>query len=101
MFGSDAWTAAPSAPITGNYAAEGPSLLERNGELYTYFDKYGDGAYGALQANATDTLDEPDAWQDISDSVFFPGVRHGTPIAVPWTCSNTSLKRPAIEAHLQ
>jgi len=84
LFGSDAWTAAPSAPITGNYAAEGPSFLERNGELYVYFDKYGDGAYGAVQAESDSMLDQPSAWRDISGSVFFPGVRHGTPIEVPW-----------------
>lgn len=84
LFGPDAWTADPSAPLSGNYAAEGPSLLERSGELYTYFDKYGEGAYGALRATTTSNLDQPSAWQDISSSVFFPGVRHGTPIEVPW-----------------
>lgn len=83
-FGPQAWTADPSAPITGNYAAEGPSLLERGGELYIYFDKYGEGKYGALQASSSASLDTPSAWQDISSAVFFPGVRHGTPIEVPW-----------------
>lgn len=84
LFGSGAWTAAPSAPLTGNYAAEGPSFLERDGALFVYFDKYGEGAYGALQAREDGDLDDPAAWQDISPSVFFPGVRHGTPIEVPW-----------------
>jgi hypothetical protein len=84
LFGPDAWTATPSAPLTGNYAAEGPSLLERGGELFLYFDKYGEGAYGALRARGLENLDSPSAWQDISASVFFPGVRHGTPIEVPW-----------------
>jgi hypothetical protein len=84
LLGPNAWTSLPSAPLTGNYAAEGPSLLERNGELYTYFDKYGEGAYGALRATALDNLEQPSSWQDISSSVFFPGVRHGTPIQVPW-----------------
>ncbi len=46
---SGAWTVAHSAPPHRSDAAEGPSLLERNGELYTYFDKYGDGAYGACR----------------------------------------------------
>jgi len=84
LFGAGAWTSSPSAPLTGNYAAEGPSLLQRDGELFTYFDKYGEGAYGALRATADTNLDQPASWQDISDSVFFPGVRHGTPIEVPW-----------------
>ena len=83
LFGEGAWTAAPSTPITGSYAAEGPSFLERDGTLFVYFDKYGEGAYGALQARDGD-LDSPSQWEDISSSVFFPGVRHGTPIEVPW-----------------
>lgn len=83
-FGDTAWTATPSAALTGSYAAEGPSLLERNGELFLYFDKYGEGAYGALRSSGEGELDTPSAWQDISSSVFFPGVRHGTPIEVPW-----------------
>jgi GH43 family beta-xylosidase len=84
LFGDGAWTSAPSAPITGNYAAEGPSFLERDGTLYVYFDKYGEGAYGALRASEGADLTAPSAWTDISSSVFFPGVRHGTPIEVPW-----------------
>ena len=84
LHGPEAWDGAPSAPLTGNYAAEGPSLLERDGALYLYFDKYGEGAYGALRANATTSLLQPAAWDDISASVYFPGVRHGTPIEVDW-----------------
>jgi len=84
LFGPDAWSADPSAPLTGNYAAEGPSFLERDGSLFIYFDKYGEGAYGALEASTTEALDTPAAWSDISSTVFFPGVRHGTPIEVPW-----------------
>lgn len=84
LFGPDAWTGSPSAALTGNYAAEGPSFLERDGELFVYFDKYGEGAYGALQATSSAQLTQPASWHDISASVFFPGVRHGTPIEVPW-----------------
>jgi len=84
LFGASAWTVDPSLPLTGNYAAEGPSFLEREGNLFIYFDKYGEGAYGALEATTTQSLDSPASWTDISDSVFFPGVRHGTPIEVPW-----------------
>lgn len=84
LYGPGAWESEPSAPLTGEYAAEGPALLERDGELYLYFDKYAEGAYGALRATAAARLDEPGSWQDVSDSVFFPGVRHGTPIEVTW-----------------
>lgn len=83
LFGATAWQSAPSSPITGNYGAEGPSFLEREGDLFVYFDKYGEGAYGALRATAGTELDSPSAWQDISNSIFFPGVRHGTPLEVP------------------
>jgi hypothetical protein len=84
LFGDGAWSDAPSAPLTGNYGAEGPSLLERDGQLFVYFDKYDEGAYGALRADESSALMDPKSWTDISSSVFFPGVRHGTPIEVPW-----------------
>ena len=84
LFGPNAWTTNPSAALTGNYGAEGPSFLERDGQLFVYFDKYGEGAYGALQATTSANLTLPSSWQDISATVFFPGVRHGTPIEVPW-----------------
>src|SRR5690606_32342336 len=84
LFGELAWTDAPSAPLTGNYAAEGPSILQRDGQLFVYFDKYGEGSYGALRATDA-ALDTPAGWQDVSEEVFFPGVRHGTPIEVPWS----------------
>ncbi len=84
LFGEGAWTADPSAPLTGSYAAEGPSFLQRDGQLFVYFDKYGEGAYGALRATSESDLEAPVSWQDISSQVFFPGVRHGTPIEVPW-----------------
>jgi hypothetical protein len=83
LFGEQAWTATPSAPLTGGYAAEGPSILRRDGEIFVYFDKYGEGTYGALRATEG-ALDTPAGWEDVSASVFFPGVRHGTPIEVPW-----------------
>lgn len=84
LFGEQAWTTEPSPPLTGNYAAEGPSLLERDDQLFVYFDKYGEGSYGALRATSNANLEEPSSWEDISSTVFFPGVRHGTPIEVPW-----------------
>jgi hypothetical protein len=83
LYGEGSWTGEPSNPLTGNYAAEGPSALLVNNQMYVFFDKYGDGAYGALRSNGLTNLTAPASWADISSSVFFAGVRHGTPIEVP------------------
>ena len=83
LFGAGAWTAEPSSPLTGAYAAEGPSALEHDGGLMLYFDRYSDGLYGALRSRGVVGLDSPAAWEDVSASVYFEGVRHGTPIRVP------------------
>jgi hypothetical protein len=83
LYGSDSWAGEPSNPLTGNYAAEGPSALLVNDQMYVFFDKYGDGAYGALRSKGLSNLTTPASWSDISSSVFFAGVRHGTPIEVP------------------
>ena len=64
---------APSAPITGNYWAEGPTCLYKGGRWIVYFDKYRDHKYGAVSS--------PDLvnWTDISDQISIPaGLRHGT-----------------------
>lgn len=63
----------PSAPITGNYWAEGPTPVKIDGHWIVYFDKYNDHKMGAVRsANLKD-------WEDISDKVSFPeGTRHGT-----------------------
>lgn len=62
-----------SAPITGNYWAEGPTTLKINGTWIVYFDKYRDHQYGAVQS--TDLKN----WTDISDKISLPsGIRHGT-----------------------
>lgn len=64
---------APSAPITGNYWAEGPTAIKIGNQWIVYFDKYTQHAYGAVAS--TDLLN----WTDISDKVTFPkGIRHGT-----------------------
>ncbi|MFT3702828.1 MAG: glycoside hydrolase family 43 protein [Agriterribacter sp.] len=64
---------AASAPITGAYWAEGPTVTKVNGEWIVYFDKYMDHKYGAVAS--TDLK----RWTDISDKISFPdGVRHGT-----------------------
>ena len=66
-----------SAPITGNYWAEGPSPLKVGDYVYVYFDKYRDRRYGAVRSS--DGVN----WEDISEHVVFPkGARHGTAFTV-------------------
>lgn len=63
----------PSAPATGNYWAEGPTVLVKGKEWIVYFDKYRDHQYGAIAS--TDFKN----WADISDKIKMPkGIRHGT-----------------------
>ena len=62
-----------SAPITGDYWAEGPTVLQKGKEWIVYFDKYRDHKYGAL--SSTDLK----SWVDISEKISMPpGLRHGT-----------------------
>lgn len=62
-----------SAPITGNYWAEGPTTLKIKDTWIVYFDKYRDHQYGAIQS--TNLKD----WKDVSDKLVMPkGIRHGT-----------------------
>jgi beta-galactosidase len=66
-----------SAPITGNYWAEGPTPLQIGDYVYVYFDKYTQGKYGAIRSRDMET------WEDVSDSGSFPrGIRHGTAFKV-------------------
>ncbi len=68
----------PSAPITGKYWCEGPTVVRIGDRWIVYFDKYTEHKYGAVASR------DLNAWEDISDQVSFPpGVRHGTAIAVP------------------
>jgi hypothetical protein len=63
----------PSAPITGNYWAEGPTAIRINKQWIVYFDKYRDHKYGAVVSTDMKT------WTDISDKIVMPkGIRHGT-----------------------
>jgi len=63
----------PSAPITGNYWAEGPTTLKIGTTWVVYFDKYRDHKYGAVQS--TDLKN----WTDVSDKISLPkGIRHGS-----------------------
>jgi hypothetical protein len=64
---------AASAPVTGNYWAEGPTALLIGDLWHLYFDKYRDHQYGLLVS--------PDLknWEDWSVKLIVPeGLRHGT-----------------------
>lgn len=62
-----------SAPITGNYWAEGPTTTRINGEWVVYFDKYTEHQYGAIAS--TDLVN----WREVSEKLQMPeGIRHGT-----------------------
>lgn len=75
-----------SAPITGNFWAEGPAPLVIGDYVYVYFDKYRDKKYGAVR-----TLDMK-TWEDVSDQIKFPqGIRHGTAFKVPESVLNKLL----------
>jgi sucrose-6-phosphate hydrolase SacC (GH32 family) len=63
----------PSAPITGNYWAEGPTAIKIGDKWHVYFDKYRDHKYGMV--TSPDLVE----WTDESDMLRIPsGVRHGT-----------------------
>lgn len=67
----------PTAPITGNYWAEGPTAIKVNNSWIVYFDKYRDHQYGAV--TSTDLV----RWTDISDKIKMPkGMRHGSILAI-------------------
>jgi hypothetical protein len=69
----DSGWSTPSAPITGNYWAEGPTALKIGEEWLVYFDKYTLHQYGAVVSKDLKT------WTDVSDKITFPpGTRHGT-----------------------
>lgn len=63
----------PSSPITGNFWAEGPTVLRLENQWIVYFDKYTSHTYGAVAS--TDLVN----WKDISEKISFPkGTRHGS-----------------------
>lgn len=67
----------PSAPITGNYWAEGPTAIKIGDRWHVYFDKYRDHQYGMI------TSGDLKEWTDESERLRMPsGVRHGTAIEV-------------------
>jgi hypothetical protein len=67
----------PSASITGNYWAEGPTAINIKDNWIVYFDKYRDHQYGAV------TSSDLKNWTDISDKISMPkGIRHGTVFSI-------------------
>ncbi|RYY22618.1 MAG: glycosyl hydrolase [Chitinophagaceae bacterium] len=67
----------PSSPITGDYWAEGPTVINKGDGWLMYFDKYTLHRYGLLESK--DLL----KWTDISDKLTVPqGLRHGTVIKI-------------------
>ena len=76
-----------SAPVTGNYWAEGPTTLKKDRHWIVYFDKYRDHKYGAVQSQ--DLIN----WTDISDKISLPkGIRHGSIFKVTRTELDRLLK---------
>jgi len=67
----------PSAPITGDYLAEGPTAIHIDGVWRVYFDKYREGAYGVV------TSSDLQHWTDQSVKLTMPdGIRHGTVLQI-------------------
>ena len=68
----------PTAPITGDYWAEGPTALRVGDRWIVYFDRYRDHRYGAVGS------DDLEHWTDVTASISMPpGMRHGTAFEVP------------------
>lgn len=66
-----------SQPITGDYWAEGPTVIKIHGSWHLYFDKYILKKYGLLVSN--DFIN----WTEKSDQLEYPsGMRHGTAFRV-------------------
>jgi beta-xylosidase len=67
----------PSPPITGDYWAEGPTVIRYGNKWLMYLDKYILHRYGLLQSS--DLVN----WEDVSDKLVVPaGLRHGTVIMI-------------------
>ncbi|MGJ7030133.1 glycoside hydrolase family 43 protein [Niabella hirudinis] len=79
---------APSAPITGNYWAEGPTVLQKGSEWIVYFDKYRDHSYGAVRSADLEN------WEDVSDKIHMPkGLKHGTVFVIAQKEFDTFFKK--------
>lgn len=81
---------APSPPITGDYWAEGPTVVKIAGQWHLYFDKYILKKYGLLVSK--DLIN----WTDKSDALEHPaGLRHGTVFKAPLSILTTLQAIPA------
>ena len=70
----------PSASITGNFWAEGPTAIKVGHEWLVFFDKYRNHNYGAI---ASTDLEQ---WKDVSDKISLPkGIRHGSVFIISQT----------------
>ncbi|MEP7364449.1 MAG: glycoside hydrolase family 43 protein [Acidobacteriota bacterium] len=71
------WSA-PTAPISGQDWAEGPTPIKIGADWLVYFDKYTTHRYGAIRSRDGKT------WTDITGQIEFPaGARHGTAFRAP------------------
>ena len=76
-----------SAPITGNYWAEGPTAIKVDGKWMVYFDRYCEGKYNAI--SSSDLI----VWTNISDKISLPaGIRHGSIFTVNAKLFNSLIK---------
>lgn len=81
-----------SEPITGDYWAEGPTVIKLEDRWIVYFDQYRNHQYGAVQSG------DLEHWEDISDKISFPkGVRHGTILQVSSDVLDELLKHRMIK----
>ncbi|MEJ5995689.1 glycoside hydrolase family 43 protein [Pedobacter sp. Du54] len=66
-----------SEKITGNYWAEGPTILKIGREWLVYFDKYREHNYGAIKSSDLQN------WTDVSTKISLPkGIRHGSILTI-------------------
>jgi hypothetical protein len=71
------WSA-PGAPITGDYWAEGPTVLRIGSRWHLYFDRYREHTYGVLVSS------DLTSWTDQTTRLTLPsGIRHGTAFEAP------------------
>ncbi len=64
--------------ITGDYWAEGPTVIRVDGKTRVYFDRYTEDKWGAVESADLKT------WTDVSDKLqMVRGARHGTIVVVP------------------
>ncbi len=78
----------PTAPITGDYWAEGPTAVKIGNRWHLYFDRYREGRYGLLVS------EDLKRWTDLTDQLVMPeGIRHGTVFQAPEETARALLRR--------